>query len=84
MNEFQWRLRVLTPGQTPEIDMARSFADAFAIAVSIPGLEEEQNVSWAYGRREETRSAFEQGAQDLKVVWDRNNPDGRCVIIEKF
>jgi hypothetical protein len=84
MNQFQWRVRVLSPGEAPEVEMARSFADAFAIAMSIPELEEEQNVSWAYSRREESLSAFEQGAQDLKVVWDRNNPETRCVIIEKF
>ena len=84
MNQSQWRIRVLIPGEEQEIDMARSFADAFAIAVSIPELEDEQGVSWIYSRRESVRSAFEQGAQEIKVVWDRNSPQERCVFIERF
>jgi hypothetical protein len=84
MDQSQWRIRVIIPGEQEESDMARSFADAFAIAVSIPELEEEQGVSWVYSRRAEVRSAFEQGAQELKVVWDRNSPQERCVFIERF
>lgn len=84
MNQNQWRIRVIIPGEEPEIDIARSFADAFAIAVSIPELEEEQGIAWIYSRRAEARAAFEQGAQELKVVWDRNSPQERCVFIEKL
>ena len=84
MDQSQWRIRVLTPGEEPEADMAHSFADAFAIAVSIPQLEEEQGVSWIYSRRAEVRAAFEQGAQEIKVVWDRNSPQERCVFIERM
>ena len=84
MNNNQWRIRVMIPGEQPEEEMAASFADAFAIAVSIPQLEEEQGVSWVYGRRADARVAFEQGAQELRVVWDRNSPQGRCVFIKRF
>lgn len=84
MNQNQWRVRVIIPGEQEEAEIARSFADAFAIAVSIPELEEEQGVAWTYSRRAEARAAFEQGAQALKVVWDRNSPQERCVFIEKL
>ena len=84
MNQNQWRIRVIIPGEQEEAEIARSFADAFAIAVSIPELEEEQGVSWAYSRRAEVRAAFEQGVQEIKVVWDRNSPQERCVFIEKL
>lgn len=84
MNQSQWRIRVLIPGEPPEEEMARSFGDAFAIAVSIPQLEEEQGIAWTYSRRAEARIAFEQGVEELKVVWDRNSPQERCVIIKRF
>jgi hypothetical protein len=84
MNNNQWRIRVMIPGEPQEEEMASSFADAFAIAVSIPQLEEEQGIAWNYSRRADARVAFEQGAQELKVVWDRNSPQGRCVFIRKF
>lgn len=84
MNQNQWRIRVIIPGEQEEAEIARSFADAFAIAVSIPELEEEQGVSWIYSRRAEVRAAFEQGVQEIKVVWDRNSPQDRCVFIERL
>ena len=83
-NQEQWRVRILTPGGPEEIDIFHSFADAYAVAVSVPDLEEEQGVEWAYGRRTDALNLLLQGTNQVKVVWNRNAPQEHCVFVERL
>jgi hypothetical protein len=83
-NQEQWRVRILTPGEPEETEIFRSFADAYAVAMSVPDLEEEQGIEWAYGRRADALNLLLQGTNQVKVVWDRNSPQEHCVFVERL